>query len=51
MYARVFYPDGSGDYESSKGLDNEGLGLPQEDLDEATKRTVEMVNGGWNPFG
>ncbi|KAG9906579.1 NAD(P)-binding protein, partial [Aureobasidium melanogenum] len=51
MYARVFYPDGSGDYESSKGLDNEGLVLPQEDLDEATKRTVEMVNGGWNPFG
>ncbi|KAI4744583.1 NAD(P)-binding protein [Aureobasidium sp. EXF-12298] len=51
MYARVFYPDGSGDYESSKGLDNEGLHLPQEDLDEATKRTVEMVNSGWNPFG
>ncbi|KAH0383015.1 NAD(P)-binding protein, partial [Aureobasidium melanogenum] len=40
-----------GDYETSKGLDNEGLNLPQEDLDEATKRTVEMVNSGWNPFG
>ncbi|KAG9964697.1 NAD(P)-binding protein, partial [Aureobasidium melanogenum] len=51
MYARVFYPDGSGDYESSKGLDNEDLKLPQEDLDEATKRTVEMVNSGWNPYG
>ncbi|KAK6004229.1 hypothetical protein QM012_009079 [Aureobasidium pullulans] len=50
MYARVFYPDGSGDYESSKGLDNEDLGLPHEDLDEATKRAVEMVNSGWNPF-
>lgn len=51
MYARVFYPDGSGDYESSKGLDNEALGLPHEDLDEATKRAVEMVNSGWNPYG
>ncbi|KAH0372894.1 NAD(P)-binding protein, partial [Aureobasidium melanogenum] len=51
MYARVFYPDGSGDYESSKGLDNESLNLPQEDLDEATKRTVELVNSGWNPYG
>ncbi|KAG9697998.1 NAD(P)-binding protein, partial [Aureobasidium melanogenum] len=51
MYARVFYPDGSGDYESSKGLDNESLNLPDEELDEATKRTVELVNSGWNPYG
>lgn len=51
MYARVFYPDDSGDYETSKGLDNESLNLPDEDLDEATKRTVELVNSGWNPYG
>jgi len=49
MYARAFYPNGDGDYES-KGLANSALGLPKEDLDEATKRTVEMVNSGWNPF-
>ena len=36
MYSRVFYPDGSGDFESSKGLLNEVLGLPREDLDEYT---------------
>jgi len=26
------------------------LGLKREDLDECTKRTVEMVESGWNPF-
>jgi len=50
MYARCFYPDGSGDFESSHGLDNEALGLASEDLDAATKRTIEMVESGWNPF-
>ena len=50
MYARVFYPNGDADYESSRGLANQKLGLPKDDLDEATKRTVDMVNSGWNPF-
>lgn len=50
MYGRVFYPNGDGDYESSKGLANDLLGLPKEDLDEATKRTIEMVESGWNPL-
>lgn len=51
LYARVFFPNGDGDFESSRGLANELLGLPKEDLDEATKRTVEMVENGWdNPF-
>jgi len=47
LYSRVFYPDGSGDYETSKDLDNDILGLPVEDLDEytriAVKRTEEKV--------
>ena len=43
MYSRVFYQDGSGDYETSKGLQNEVLGLPKEDLDEATKVAIEMA--------
>ncbi|THY80894.1 hypothetical protein D6C95_09309 [Aureobasidium pullulans] len=51
MYARVFFPDGSGDYETRRGLDNEILDLPTEELDEATKRTVDLVESGWNPFG
>jgi len=50
MYTRVFYPNGDGDYESSRGLANDVLGLPKEDLDECTKRAVEMVESGWNPF-
>jgi len=50
LYARVFFPNGDGDFESSRGLVNSLLGLPKEDLDEATKRTLEMVQSGWNPF-
>ena len=48
LYARVFYP-GDGDYESKKGLHNEALGLPKEDLDEATKRAVDFAARG-GPF-
>ena len=43
MYSRVFYADGSGDVESSKGTLNKMLGLPQEDLDEATRVAVERA--------
>ena len=43
MYSRVFYQDGSGDFETSKGLQNEVLGLPKEDLDEATKVAIQMA--------
>lgn len=50
MYTRVFYPNGDGDYEASMGLVNDVLGLPKEELDDATKRAVEMVESGWNPF-
>lgn len=51
MYSRAFYPTGDADYESSRGLSNDLLGLPKEDLDEATKMAVEMVESGWSPFG
>ena len=37
LYARVFYPDGSGAFGETKGLHNEELGLPQDNLDEQTK--------------
>jgi hypothetical protein len=37
MYTRVFYADGCGDFESSKGTLNRLLDLPEENLDEATK--------------
>jgi len=50
MYSRTFYPNGDGDFESSKGLVNDLIGLPKDDLDEATKRALDMVESGWNPF-
>lgn len=43
MYARVFYQDGSGNYETRKTLHNDLLGLPKEDLDEFTAVAVEMA--------
>lgn len=51
MYSRVFFPNGDGDFEGKRGLANGMLGLPKEDLDEATKRAVDMVESGWTPFG
>lgn len=50
LYTRNFFPDAVGDYETKRGLINDKLGFPKEDLDTATKRTVEMVESGWNPF-
>lgn len=48
MYTRVFYPDGSGNFEQSKGTANELLELPREDLDEATKAAIErQKNSSW----
>ena len=41
MYTRLFYPDGCGDYEHNKSTINELLGLPKEDIDEATKEAIE----------
>lgn len=46
MYTRVFYNDGAGNYEASKGLHNDVLGLPKEDLDEYTKEAVEYAKQG-----
>ena len=43
LYSRVFFPDGSGNYEATKGLHNDVLGLPKEDFDECTKIAVEMA--------
>ncbi|KAH8899778.1 NAD(P)-binding protein [Thozetella sp. PMI_491] len=49
MYARMFFPNGDGDYETSAGLDNEAIGLELEDLDDATRKVVEMLESGWTP--
>ncbi|KAF4119658.1 putative protein YbjT [Geosmithia morbida] len=44
LYSRVFYPDGSGDVENSKGTINGLLGLPTEDVDDATRRAMERLD-------
>jgi len=55
LYTRVFYPSdkdkhkADGWYEDK--IQNELLGLPIESLDEASERTVDMIESGWNPFG
>ncbi|KAJ5956722.1 hypothetical protein N7501_011001 [Penicillium viridicatum] len=52
LYAGVFLPTNQeSDFAGTMELANDVLGLPKEDLDEATIRAVDMVTGGWNPFG
>lgn len=46
MLCRIFFPDGCGDFEHNKGTLNEMLGLPKEDIDEATKVAVERQKAG-----
>lgn len=47
LYSRMFIPGtGDGDYESKRGTHNDLLGLPVEDLDEATRIAVRMGKNG-----
>jgi hypothetical protein len=48
MYARGSFP--SGDTNVQDKLDNERLGLPKEELDEATGRAVGLWDEGYNAF-
>lgn len=41
LMARGFYADGCGDFEHGKGTLNGVLGLPDEDIDEATQAAME----------
>ncbi|KAL2128628.1 hypothetical protein VTI74DRAFT_8915 [Chaetomium olivicolor] len=51
LYGRAFSPANKlADFAGSHETHNEILGLSGEDLDEATKRTVDMVESGWTPF-
>ncbi|KAI9688836.1 MAG: hypothetical protein M1822_001193 [Bathelium mastoideum] len=43
LYTRVFFPNGGGNFEETRGLQNGILGLPKEDLDEATKRAIKRA--------
>ena len=46
LYSRMFFANGDGDYESTRGLHNDLLGLPVEDLDQATSLAVGMGERG-----
>jgi hypothetical protein len=46
LYSRSFFPESSGDFGATKGLHNDVLGLPREDLDEFTKIAVQMSEKG-----
>jgi hypothetical protein len=43
LYTRYFMDDEAGLFEKNRGLDNERLGLPKEDLDEATQAAVDLA--------
>jgi hypothetical protein len=49
MSARHFFLNEDGEYETTRGISNEVLGLPEEDLDTSTKKATEWVESGWNP--
>lgn len=46
MYTRNFYPDQSGNFAVTRGLDNDKLGLPKEDMDEYTKLAIQWAMDG-----
>ena len=46
LYSRMFFPNGDGDYQSSRGLHNDLLGLTVEDLDEFSAIGVRMGENG-----
>jgi hypothetical protein len=50
MYTRIFYPNGDGDFEKARGLANGVIGIPKDNLDDATKRAVDLAESGWNPM-
>lgn len=53
LYTRYFFPgDNAGLHEVTRGLDNDKLGLPKEDLEEASQRAIELAsNGYWQQYG
>lgn len=42
LYSRTFYPNGGGDFESTRGLHNDILGLPSEEIDPATSIAISL---------
>jgi len=51
LYSRVFYPDDCGNVEKTRGLQNEMLGLPKEDIDEYTKIAIDRSEDVMKQWG
>lgn len=51
LYSRLFFPDDSGNPAKTKGLVNDALGLPKEDIDEYTKIGISRVEESKKMFG
>ena len=51
IYSKMFFPESSGNFGASRGLDNGALGLPKENLDDFTKIAVQRAEKGvdWWP--
>ncbi|KAI1139882.1 NAD(P)-binding protein [Hypoxylon sp. FL0543] len=46
LYNRLWFKDGSANFEARHGLANDILGLPKEDLDEATRLAIDRAEKG-----
>jgi hypothetical protein len=46
LYSRAFFPDSCGNFGATRGLDNDVLGLPEENLDGFTKIAIQMAEKG-----
>ncbi|KAH8812451.1 putative oxidoreductase CipA [Xylogone sp. PMI_703] len=46
LYSRAFFPESSGNYGAIRGLHNDILGLPKDDIDEYTKVALKIVESG-----
>lgn len=46
LYARVFFKDGSGNFEARRGLHNDLLELEKEKLDDFTKIAIARIESG-----
>lgn len=43
IYGRLFLKDEKGNFEARRGLDNDALGLPKENIDDFTKIAIERA--------
>jgi hypothetical protein len=50
LYSRAWFPNGGADHESTRGLHNDVLGLPIENLDEWTAVAVRMAENDEVPW-